>query len=106
MSLEHLTPKEQHEKAIRARHQEFDGWCVTCMRGEDAGSVPWPCDAAELLVVIAGLRATVEAMREQAVYGFTGETLLNMTESMTAQEMARWWIETINRILRGESVAK
>ena len=46
---------EAREKAatriadITARHQEFEGWCVTCLQGEDAGSVPWPCDAAVLL---------------------------------------------------------
>ena len=51
---------------IRARHQEFEGWCVTCMQGEDAGSVPWPCDAAKLLAKLEAVNAELDADEQNA----------------------------------------
>ena len=44
---------------------------------------------------IAALRALVAAIREQAYYGFTDETIQNMTEGMSAQEMNQWWQKRI-----------
>lgn len=50
----------------------------------------------------AGVREKLEAVREQAAYGFTGETLENMTEGMSAQEMNGWWMRRLDAILGGQ----
>ncbi len=41
----------------------------------------------------------LEAIREQAIYGFTGETLENLTWGMSSQEMNSWWRKRILSIL-------
>ncbi|KKK73881.1 hypothetical protein LCGC14_2889370 [marine sediment metagenome] len=47
----------------------------------------------------AELLACVKAVREQAVYGFTGETLENMRDGMSAREMNSWWMKRLEIIL-------
>src|SRR3990167_3556349 len=49
----------------------------------------------QLQASLAASRALVAAIREQAYYGFTDETIQNMTEGMSAQEMNQWWQKRI-----------
>ncbi len=49
-------------------------------------------------------RGRIEAAREQAVYGFTGETVANMKEPLTGPEMNRWWQSRILAILSPDVV--
>ncbi len=44
-------------------------------------------------------RKKLEVIREQVAYGFTGETIANMTVPLTGEEMNRWWQKTISTIL-------
>ena len=44
----------------------------------------------------------LEAIREQAAYGFTGETLKNLHEGMSAQEMNSWWMRRISKLTTEE----
>ena len=48
----------------------------------------------------------LEAVREQVAYGFTGETLKNLHEGMSAREMNEWWRKTLDRILFEEDDEK
>ncbi len=49
------------------------------------------------------LVAALGRIREQAAYGFTGETLRNMTKGMSAQEMNAWWIERITALCEAKA---
>ncbi len=55
---------------------------------------------------IEHLQAVVEAVREQAAYGFTGETLKNLHEGMSAQEMNSWWMKRMAALTSGEKKNK
>lgn len=57
-------------------------------------------DAARAEVEL--LKRKLEAVREQAIYGFTGETLENMRDGMSGVEMNRWWMKQILAILEAE----
>ncbi|KKM99802.1 hypothetical protein LCGC14_1144190 [marine sediment metagenome] len=41
----------------------------------------------------------LEAIHEQVIYGFTGQTIANMNVPLTGAEMSRWWQKTISAIL-------
>lgn len=47
-------------------------------------------------------RGKLERIREQAAYGFTGETLENIKNGMSAREMNAWWMERITAFVEKE----
>ncbi len=54
-------------KEIAAKHQEFEGWCVTCMQGEEGDSVPWPCDTSILLATLAAVEVWSKKLRTSII---------------------------------------
>jgi hypothetical protein len=57
---------------------------------------------ADLERQLAEAQGKLDAVQEQVAYGFTGETLKNLYEGMSAREMNKWWRDTLARILKGE----
>ena len=76
--------------------EDWRRWLTEKERGLEYAHLagPWADEQARIRAVLRSLaasRALVASVREQAHYGFTDETLENMTEGMSARQMNQWW---------------
>ncbi len=75
---------------VGSQYDERGLWCLSCTYKHQ----------------LAEAQEKLEAVKEQVAYGFTGETLKNLHEGMSAREMNEWWRKTLDRILFEEDDEK